>query len=659
MKPLIKSLTLGLVAITITITYYNQKVHGSVEQHSIFRSKNPTDTEIKIAYLAYGLKLLADYKFYDSALQLCERGLDTSLQDWVRYYIGRILIFSKRFPEAIEYFASITTDFPWYELVLQNIIFARHRMGDQSACKMAESKNLPEKGIPEFYEFLLECSENLLNYYSQTNQKSHEERVRKNVIQILYLLVMNSINPPDFLDYSDRVKRAHDLSMRILGVDLRTSLSEKKEDIAETLLKLQRGKEALYWTDDEFKKARAYFQLGDYNRSIKIASELIRGEKDRKKREILNYILVISHARRSESEEDKIEFLRYSEEYIKNFSNERFAGDLAIKLGVENYLQQKIQEAEKFLSRAARSPFQDISERARFLLKYTLGYNIKAEPKGFLLLIEKYKKGIRRLKTEEKKSEISPISKASAVEHKKPDEKALKKALEIYYLKIYLGDSRLSPSLPYEIFRTSKMNLKDILEQKGFISITGDFRSTLAVVSPPPIAFYEEIKSASERFGVPLSLLMALAFVESNFNPVAVSPAGAIGLTQIIIPTAKDIFSSWGIPFTKDFLFEPEINVKAGSYYLRKLKDDLGSWTLAIAGYNAGPNAVKRWIEKSGNIYCEKIEVFLENIPYRQTRFYTMRVLSYYLEYAKLFEEDIDLEEIFKCNTNKVVESSS
>jgi len=176
-----------------------------------------------------------------------------------------------------------------------------------------------------------------------------------------------------------------------------------------------------------------------------------------------------------------------------------------------------------------------------------------------------------------------------------------------------------------------------------------DFRSVLPVYVPPPMAFEKEIIKAGIKYGVPPALMFAIALSESKFNPIAVSSSRAIGLTQVIPPTAREVFLEFNLPFTEEFLFEPEINAKVGAYYLAKLKKNFGSWSLAVAGYNAGPNAVKSWLQKWGNLYCKKPEIFFENIPYRETRLYTMRVLSYYYEYAKILKEEVNLEEIFRC----------
>ncbi len=115
-------------------------------------------------------------------------------------------------------------------------------------------------------------------------------------------------------------------------------------------------------------------------------------------------------------------------------------------------------------------------------------------------------------------------------------------------------------------------------------------------VSPSYKAVRHLIRQASVTHGIDYELLQAVIATESGFNPQAVSPKGAIGLMQLIPPTA----ARYGVKDDKDSLAEkkltdPEINIRAGSRYLNYLiKLFPGQIELAIAAYNAGEGAVKR-----------------------------------------------------------------
>ena len=121
------------------------------------------------------------------------------------------------------------------------------------------------------------------------------------------------------------------------------------------------------------------------------------------------------------------------------------------------------------------------------------------------------------------------------------------------------------------------------------------------------------IFKASEKYNVNYNLIKAVIKAESNFNPQAVSRAGARGLMQLMPKTAY--------AYQVQDSFEPESNIEAGVRYLRYLLNLFqGNLHLALAGYNAGENAV---IKNKGIP------------PYPETRTYVQRVLRFYQEYGK------------------------
>jgi len=121
------------------------------------------------------------------------------------------------------------------------------------------------------------------------------------------------------------------------------------------------------------------------------------------------------------------------------------------------------------------------------------------------------------------------------------------------------------------------------------------------------------IFKASEKYNVNYNLIKAVIKAESNFNPQAVSRAGARGLMQLMPKTAY--------AYQVQDSFEPESNIEAGVRYLRYLLNLFqGNLHLALAGYNAGENAV---IKNKGVP------------PYPETRTYVQRVLRFYQEYGK------------------------
>jgi len=128
--------------------------------------------------------------------------------------------------------------------------------------------------------------------------------------------------------------------------------------------------------------------------------------------------------------------------------------------------------------------------------------------------------------------------------------------------------------------------------------------------------------------GVPSTELMAIARRESAFFPQARSAVGARGLMQIMPATGKQVASALGRPHSRSDLYEVEHNVLLGSAYYRQLLDRFsGNRVFALTGYNAGPHRVDRWRNKAGEGL--PVEIWIETIPYRETRNYVQAVLSY------------------------------
>jgi soluble lytic murein transglycosylase len=151
-----------------------------------------------------------------------------------------------------------------------------------------------------------------------------------------------------------------------------------------------------------------------------------------------------------------------------------------------------------------------------------------------------------------------------------------------------------------------------------------------------PKAFREHVARWAPPAGVPADLLQALMREESALDPRAVSPVGAIGLTQLMLPTARDLARQLRLPRpSRADLMQGSLNVRLGARYLGQLIRRFdGSVALALAAYNAGPGAVSRWLEARGHLETDE---FVEEIPYEETRGYVKRVLRSYASYRLLY----------------------
>lgn len=156
---------------------------------------------------------------------------------------------------------------------------------------------------------------------------------------------------------------------------------------------------------------------------------------------------------------------------------------------------------------------------------------------------------------------------------------------------------------------------------------------------------YEDLitDETSKNLKVDPMLVHSLIRQESSYQESIISPVGAVGLMQVMPYTAKDLAKSMGIepPATAEDLMKVETNIQLGVRFLeevlRKFDDNL---IYSIASYNAGPVAVGKWIEKfEENNKKENLDydLFVENMPYDETREYTKRVLNNYWIYKQLY----------------------
>jgi soluble lytic murein transglycosylase len=123
---------------------------------------------------------------------------------------------------------------------------------------------------------------------------------------------------------------------------------------------------------------------------------------------------------------------------------------------------------------------------------------------------------------------------------------------------------------------------------------------------------------------------------ESEFNAGAVSRAQALGLTQVRPATGRQIARKLGVRrFNSRMLFQPSVNLRLGTYYLRSLLDKQeGHWERTLAAYNAGPTRAAEWA--TWHEYREPAE-FVESVPFTETREYIQAVLRNAEVYRRLY----------------------
>ena len=150
------------------------------------------------------------------------------------------------------------------------------------------------------------------------------------------------------------------------------------------------------------------------------------------------------------------------------------------------------------------------------------------------------------------------------------------------------------------------------------------------------LAYEAEILASAEEFDLDRYLVCGVIFTESAFRPEARSNVGALGLMQLMPATGleeAELLEIEGV--TEDRLTEPALNIRLGCNYLRKLLDEFGTESVALAAYNAGPGRVRQWLKE----YGKKEDGSILYIPYPETNKYVGRVQSAKGVYERLYPD--------------------
>jgi soluble lytic murein transglycosylase len=141
-----------------------------------------------------------------------------------------------------------------------------------------------------------------------------------------------------------------------------------------------------------------------------------------------------------------------------------------------------------------------------------------------------------------------------------------------------------------------------------------------------------KIQSPDDAQGVTEALVLSIIRQESLFSPAARSPAGAMGLMQLMPATAKQVAQNLRVKMTPaELTQDPMLNIRLGRAHLADLLQDFdGSMILAAAAYNAGSSRARAWIKASGDPRQRDVDVvdWVEMIPFEETRNYVQRVLE-------------------------------
>lgn len=208
---------------------------------------------------------------------------------------------------------------------------------------------------------------------------------------------------------------------------------------------------------------------------------------------------------------------------------------------------------------------------------------------------------------------------------------AVARLREFYGLNMMLESRRQAYALKQQLSPRELQLLATLTHQWGWhnqtIALLGKARYWDALDLRFPVLYDTAIIKAGKTNGLDPSWLFGIARQESAFNPQARSHVGAMGLMQLMPNTGKLIAKLINRPLKKtQELLNPDRNIQLGSAYLKRMYDkNQQNPVLATASYNAGPHRVKNWLPKQ----ALPADIWIENIPFNETRKYTSNVLAY------------------------------
>ena len=162
-----------------------------------------------------------------------------------------------------------------------------------------------------------------------------------------------------------------------------------------------------------------------------------------------------------------------------------------------------------------------------------------------------------------------------------------------------------------------------------------------------PLAHRETVKQYANNYQIPPGFIYAIIRQESSFQEDIVSPAGANGLMQVMPATAKLVANRAKIPYTdKSQLFSSQKNIHIGTAYLQQLAQKFRQHpVLMAAAYNAGPRQANYWLK---NHEPKEMDIWIETLPWRETRNYIKNVIAFYAVYQYRMKEKLSLDKFMQ-----------
>lgn len=150
-----------------------------------------------------------------------------------------------------------------------------------------------------------------------------------------------------------------------------------------------------------------------------------------------------------------------------------------------------------------------------------------------------------------------------------------------------------------------------------------------------PLAYEKFVNKYSEKRKIDPYYMLSIMKAETQYKSDAISPVGAVGLMQFMPYTAEKVASLLGETIKTEELFDPVKSIEYGAAYLKKLFIEFkGQPAFVAAAYNGGPHRVKSWLQRIGQV---DTDIFIEHIPFEETRSYVKKVLTYKTIFEKIY----------------------
>jgi soluble lytic murein transglycosylase-like protein len=151
-----------------------------------------------------------------------------------------------------------------------------------------------------------------------------------------------------------------------------------------------------------------------------------------------------------------------------------------------------------------------------------------------------------------------------------------------------------------------------------------------------PVHYNDVIGKHSRQYEIDPLFVASMIREESRYNAGIVSWAGARGLMQIMPSTGSDLARRLNIRrFSSDMLFDPDVNIQMGTWYMKDLMNRFQNNHALVAGaYNGGPGRMQRWVS---SMDTSDLDEFIEDIPITETRRHIKKVLDSYYIYQELY----------------------